>query len=81
VKRAREGETPERLAAAAGLDAPTWIVAVDDRVRAEKGEVNFEKLPLAIARLLRNLDVGEIDLCEYHPVESPDGWYVVWRVE
>lgn len=81
LERARKGETPERLAAAAGLDAPTWVTAVDNRTLPQAGEVNFAKLPLALGRLLENLDVGEIELCEYHAVESPEGWIIVWRVE
>ncbi|MFI5403610.1 MAG: esterase-like activity of phytase family protein, partial [Planctomycetota bacterium] len=81
LKRAREGEAPERLAEALGLAPPTWITAVDDRVRPGAGEVNFAKLPVALGRLLANLEVGEVQLCEHHPVESPEGWILVWRVE
>jgi hypothetical protein len=81
LKRAREGIPPDRLADEAGLGAPEWITVVDNRVRPLPGEVNLQKLPLALARLVESQEPGEIDLCEYHPEEAPDGWTIVWRVE
>lgn len=81
LRRAREGVAPDRLADEAGLDAPAWITAVDNRIRPQPGELNLEKLPLALARLVENQQPGDIDLCEYHPQEAPDGWSIVWRVE
>lgn len=81
LRRAREGVEPDRLADEAGLEAPAWITAVDNRIRPQPGERNLEDLPLALARLIENQEPGDIDLCEYHPQEAPDGWSIVWRVE
>ncbi|MDH3591530.1 MAG: peptidyl-prolyl cis-trans isomerase [Planctomycetota bacterium] len=33
----------------------------------------------ALADLVFRLDVGEIDMCEYHPDHSPFGWHIVQR--
>jgi len=81
LKLAREGAAPDRLADEAGLEAPAWMTIVDNRIRPLPGEANLEDLPLALARLIENQEPGEIDLCGYHPEESPDGWSIVWRVE
>ncbi|HEX5138265.1 MAG TPA: hypothetical protein VFY93_14910, partial [Planctomycetota bacterium] len=81
LKRAREGISPDRLADEAGLPSPGWLSVVDNRIRPLPGEVKLEDLPLAVARLIESQEPGEIDLCEYHPKEAPDGWSIVWRVE
>lgn len=81
LERARGGEAPERLAEAEGLKATSSITVLDDRIPAQPGELNYGKLPLALGRLIENLEVREIGLCAYHREESPEGWYVVWRVE
>jgi uncharacterized protein YjiK len=79
LRRARAGEPPERLAGELG--APEEIRAVEPRLEPEPGETSFTDLPLALATLLRNLDVGEVGLCEYHEIEAPQGWSIVWRIE
>jgi hypothetical protein len=81
LQRARGGETPERLAEASGLKASSSITVLDNRIPAQPGELNYGTLPLALGRLIENLEANEIGLCAYHREESPEGWYVVWRVE
>jgi len=81
LKRAREGVPPERLADEAGLEGPRWLNVADNRVRPLPDEVSLMDLPLALGRLIENLEVGDIELCEYDPRESPEGWSIVWRVE
>ncbi len=80
LARALKGEPAERLAADSGLDVVPATV-VDNRIRPQPGEVTFSKLPIALAQLLENMEVGETALCEYDPEESPDGWCLVWRTE
>jgi hypothetical protein len=81
LARARGGEPAERIAEAAGLGAPQRIAAVDSKARPGTGEVNLLALPPALARLLVNLEVGEVQMCEYDEKEAPEGWSIVWRLE
>jgi hypothetical protein len=81
LRQARAGASPEKLADESGLAAPDWLTVVDNRIRPQPGQCSLSELPLALARLIPNMEVGEIDLCGYDPEEFPDGWAIVWRVE
>lgn len=81
LEQARGGVALERLADEAGLEAPKWVAVAGSRVRQLPGEVRLTALPVALARLVQNLGVGDIELCEYDPKECPEGWLIVRRAE
>jgi hypothetical protein len=81
LRRAREGIPLEQLADEAGLEPPSWRSVARADARLLPGEVNLVHLPAAFRRLVENLDVGDIELCEYDPEESPEGWLIVWRAQ
>jgi hypothetical protein len=38
-------------------------------------------VPVALFRLIFSLSIGETEVCEYDPKQSPWGYYVVQRIE
>ncbi|MHC4339375.1 MAG: FG-GAP-like repeat-containing protein [Planctomycetota bacterium] len=83
-ERARGGEEFDQLAAryhSQDSRFPALLRVVTPPANPAVGEQARASLPTALAKVLFALEAGEVGLCEFHRVESPEGWYVVLRIE
>jgi uncharacterized protein YjiK len=60
---------------------PARLRIAADGFKVHSGEFKERDLPMAVANLAFNLDVGETGLCEFHREESPYGYHVLLRIE
>ncbi|MHC4931627.1 MAG: FG-GAP-like repeat-containing protein [Planctomycetota bacterium] len=84
LELARRGEEFDQLAVryhSPNARFPALLRVVTPPASPAMGEQARSSLPIALAKVLFALEVGEVGLCEFHREESPEGWYVVLRIE